>query len=123
MAGPAITTLLSPNPATGNAGTLTIGTETTLSSATALSQGGTFLPQVDLSNMADGDVTEIRIYNQANSSSSLVEEICLSFANGQTDLIPPLPAIPATIGWKLTIKQTAGTGRTYQWSVLNLNGT
>ncbi|MGA8550321.1 MAG: hypothetical protein WB678_08795 [Stellaceae bacterium] len=123
MAGPAITTLLSPNPATGNISALTIGTETPLAAATSLSQGGTFLPQVDLSNMADGDVTEIRVYNQANSSSTLVEEICLSFANGQTDLMPPLPAVPATIGWKLTIKQTAGTARAYQWSVLNLNGT
>ena len=122
MAGPAITTLLSPNPATGNTGALTIGAETILAAATSLGQGATFLPQVDLSNMADGDVTEIRVYNQANSASSLVEEICLSFANGQTDLIPPLPAIPATIGWKLTIKQTVGTGRAYQWSVLNLNG-
>ena len=122
MAGPAITTLLSPSPATGNTGALTIGTETILAAATSLSQAGTFLPQVDLSNMADGDVTEIRVYNQANSSSSLVEEISLSFANGQIELMPSLPAVPATIGWKLTIKQTAGTGRTYQWSVLNLNG-
>ncbi len=123
MAGPVITTLLSPNPATGNTSALTIGTETTLASATSLSQGGTFLPQIDLSNMVDGDVIEIRVYNQANSSSSLVEEISLSFANAQIDLMPPLPAIPATIGWRLTIKQTVGTGRTYQWSVLNLNGT
>jgi hypothetical protein len=122
MAGPVITTLLSPNPASGSA-TPTLGAETTLASATALGQGGTFLPQVDLSNMADGDVTEIRIYNQANSLSLLVEEISLSFANGQTDLMPPLPATPATIGWKLTIKQTAGTARAYQWAVLNLNGT
>jgi hypothetical protein len=123
MAGPVITSLLSPSPATGNTSALAIGAETTLASATALSQGGIFLPQVDLTNMADGDVTEIRVYNQENSLSSMVEEICLSFANGQTDLMPPLPAIPATIGWKLTIKQTTGTGRTYQWSVLNLSGT
>ncbi len=121
MAGPVITTLLSPNPASGNT-TPVIGTETTLASAAALGQGGTFLPQVDLTNLADGDILEIRIYNQANGSSLLVEEVCLSFANGQTDLLPPLPALPATIGWKLTIKQTAGTPRAYQWSVLNLNG-
>jgi hypothetical protein len=121
MAGPVITTLLSPNPASGSQ--TADGIEDVLASATALSQGGTFLPQVDLSNMADGDQTEIRIYNQANSSSALVQEVYLSFANKQSDPLPPLPALPATIGYKLTLKQTSGTNRTYQWSVLNLNGT
>jgi hypothetical protein len=121
MAGPVITALLSPNPASGSQ--TADGLEDTLASASTLSQGGTFLPQVDLSNMADGDQTEIRIYNQANASSSLVQEVYLSFANKQSDPLPPLPAIPATIGWKLTLKQTAGTNRAYQWSVLNLNGT
>jgi hypothetical protein len=123
MAGPVITTLLSPNPASGNTTPSALNTETTLASATSLSQGGSFQPQVDLSNMADGDVTEIRVYNQANSSSSLVQQCYMAFANAQGDPFPPLPAIPAVIGWKLTVNQTAGTVRAYQWSVLNLYGT
>jgi hypothetical protein len=123
MSAPAITTLLSPNPASGNTTPAGLNTETTLASATSLSQGGTFLPQVDLSNMADGDVTEIRIYNQVNSGSSLVLQCYMAFGNAQGDPLPPLPAIPATIGWKVTVNQTAGTARAYQWSVLNLNGT
>jgi hypothetical protein len=122
MSSPVITTLLSPNPASGST-TPTIGTETTLASATSLSQGGTFLPQIDLSNMADGDATEIRIYCQANASSSLVTQCYMAFANAQGDPLPPLPALPATIGWKVTINQTTGTARAYQWSVLNLYGT
>lgn len=122
MSSPIITTLLSPNPASGST-TPVVGTETTLASATSLSQGATFLPQIDLSSMADGDVAEIRIYGQANGSSSLVQQCYMAFANAQGDPLPPLPALPATIGWKVTINQTAGTARAYQWSILNLNGT
>jgi hypothetical protein len=123
MPGPVITTLLSPNPASGNTTPSGLNTETTLASASNLSQGGTFMPQVDLSNMADGDILEVRIYNQANGSSSLVQQCYMSFANTAGDPLPPLPATLATVGWKLTISQTAGTARSYQWSVLNLNGT
>lgn len=120
MPGPVITTLLSPSPAAGNQ--TADGNEDILASASILSQGGTFVPQIDLSNMQDGDVTEVRIYNQANNSSLLVQEVYLSFANKQTDPLPPLPAIPAATAYKLTLRQIAGSNRTYQWSVLNLNG-
>lgn len=123
MAAPVVTTLLSPNPADGTTSALVIGTETTLASATSLSQGGTFKPKVDLTNMADGDVVEIRGYDQAISSSSLVEDWMLSFANGQTDLCPPLPETTSVYAYKVTIKQTAGTGRTFAWSVANMYGT
>ena len=121
MAGPTITTLLSPNPAQGNQ--TADGSEDVLASASSLGSSGVFLPQIDLSNMAAGDVTEIRIYNQANSGSSLVQEVYVSFSGAQSDVLPPLPALPATIGYKVTLKQTAGTNRSYQWSVLNLLGT
>ena len=122
MAAPVTTTLLTPSPATGTTSALTIGTETTLASATSLSQGGTFRPKIDLSNMADGDVVEIRAYDQATSGSSLVEDWVLSFANGQTDLCPLLPETTSVYAYKLTIKQTAGTGRTFAWSVVNMYG-
>lgn len=123
MAAPVTTTLLTPNPATGTTAALTIGTETTLASSTSLSQGGAFKPHIDLTNMADGDVVEIRGYNQATSGSVLVEDWVLSLANGQTDLCPPLPESTAVYAYKLTIKQTAGTGRTFAWSVTNMYGT
>lgn len=122
MSSPAITTLLSPNPASGST-TPVVGTETTLASSTSLSQGGSFEAQIDLSNMADGDVLEVRYYNQANSSSSLVQQAYMAFANAQADALPPLPAVPAVNAWKVTINQTAGTARAYQWAVYNLYGT
>lgn len=122
MTAPIITTLLSPNPASGST-TPVVGTETTLASATSLSQGGSFQLQIDLSNMADGDVLEVRYYSQANSSSSLVQQAYMAFANTQGDPCPPLPAVPAVNAWKVTINQTTGTARAYQWAVYNLYGT
>ncbi len=119
MAGPVITTLLSPNPASGNQ--TADGLEDTLASGTAVS--GTFMPRIDLSNMADGDIVEIRGYTKANGSGSEGQSWVVSFANKQTDVVPPLPATPTAEDYKVTLKQTAGTNRTYQWSVLNLNGT
>src|SRR5579863_9590896 len=118
MAGPVITTLLSPNPASGN---LTAdGLEDTLASGTAAS--GTFMPRVNLANMADGDVVELRGYTKANGSDTEGQLWYISFANKQSDVLPPLPATPTAEDYKVTLKQTAGTNRTFQWSVLNLNG-
>ena len=119
MSGPVITTLLSPNPASGN---LTAdGTEQTLANSTAAS--GTFMPRVSLANMVDGDIVEIRGYSKANGSATERQCWICSFANAQGDQLPPLPATPTAEDYKVTLKQTAGTNRTYQWSVLNLNGT
>ena len=123
MAAPVVTTLLTPNPADGTTSALTIGTETTLASSTSLSQGGAFKPAIDMTNMADGDILEVRGYNQATSGSSLVEAWVLSLANGQTDLCPDLPETVAVYAYKLTLKQTAGTGRTFAWAVANMYGT
>jgi hypothetical protein len=120
MAAPVITTLLSPNPASGNQAA--DGNEGVLAVATSLSQGGTFKPKVDLSDVADGDIVELRGYDQANGASSLVQSWYVSFANAQSDPAPDLPITVATIGYKVTLKQTAGTDRTFQWSVLNLSG-
>ena len=92
MAGPVVTTLLSPNPAQGNQ--TADGSEDTLASSTSLGQGGTFQARINLSNMADGDILEIRYYDRANSSDTEGQALYISFANKQTDVLPPLPAWP-----------------------------
>lgn len=123
MAGPCITTLLTPNPASNN--TTTDGTEQTLASSTSLSQGGVFKPVIDLTNMVDGDAIEVRGYQQANGSSSLVQAWVVSFANAQTSITPDLPVIVGLngLGVKVTVKRVAGSDRAYQWSVANMLGT
>jgi hypothetical protein len=65
MAGPVITTLLSPNPANGTQ--TTDGTENSLASGTA---SGTYVLTLETINMADGDVLEIRGYHKPGASST-----------------------------------------------------
>ena len=120
MAGPAITTLLAPNPASGN---LTAdGTEQTLASSTAAS--GVFMPRVNLANMVNGDLVVIRCYMKANGSDTEGLSFSLSFFGVQTDVLPALPAVPTAEDIKFTLQETPISGHhTYQWGILNLLGT
>jgi hypothetical protein len=118
MSGPVITTLLSPNPASGSQ-TCVIGTEEFLASGTA---SGTYVLSLDVTNMADGDVLEIRGYDKPGGSSTARQLFYYSLSNGQSDdghLSPPI----LTEGYvQFSIKQSAGIARTFGWSVLNLYG-
>lgn len=115
MAAPAITALLSPNPASGN--TTTDGTEQTLASATAAP--GVYQLDIDLTNMADGDQIEIRAYKKSNSSATEHLADVFSFANVQA--VPVVEIGPySTVGdIKFTLKRISGTDRAYQWGVIN----
>lgn len=118
MSGPVITALLSPNPASGN---LTAdGSEDLLASATAAS--GVFQLRADLSNMADGDIVELRAYTKANGNGTEGLVYYASFANAQTNKIALSLPVATAEDIKFTLKQTAGTNRNFQWSVLNLVG-
>ena len=118
MAGPVITTLLSPNPASGSA-TVVVGTEDTLASGTA---SGTYVLTLETINMADGDIVEVRGYDKPGGSSTSRLSFYYSLANAQSTpghISPPI----LTEGYvAFSIKQTSGTARTFNWSVLNLNG-
>lgn len=116
---PVITTLLSPNPASGN--TTTDGTEQTLASGTAAA--GTYQCLVDTTNMVDGDIIELRCYTKSNGSATEHQEFYASFGGAQGDAVKASPIIPTAADVKFTIKRTAGTDRAYQWGVNNLNGT
>lgn len=119
MSAPVITTLLTPNPASGSQ-TATISTEHTLASAS--SAGGVYLLRVNCVNMVDGDVVELRAYTKASGSDS--EAVCYlaSFANTQSDVIKLSIPVATAEDIKFTLKQTAGTGRAFPWGVLNLSG-
>lgn len=115
----AITTKLSVNPASG-AQTAT-GAEDTLASTTAMSSGGTLVLVVDTTNMADGDVLELRAYHGKNGGSDRLAYYA-SFSNAQTDALKisiPVP-VHANGRYKATLKQTAGTNRSYDWWITEL---
>jgi hypothetical protein len=97
--------------------TAVIGTEHTLYNPTT---NHWFSGIIDLTNMASGDTTEIRVYLIAKTSGSYIQYFMQSFQNAQTSPLLHIPSLPSDIGWKLTLKQTAGTGRAYDWKVFEV---
>lgn len=114
-----VSTLLTPNPAKGSQ-TATIGTEHTLASSTAVASDCALELDVDLSNMVDGDTVELRIYSNANGVAA--DKLCYqaTFSNAQTvQLAVSIPKIvPGGGRFKATLKQVAGTGRAFDWQVV-----
>jgi hypothetical protein len=99
----------------GTTAALTIGTETTLSSDT---NNATFAGFVDTSNLASGDTLEIRVYTINLSGGSYTQTWKGAFQNAQLNPIKAIPPIVSDQGYRVTLKQTAGTGRTYGWKYL-----
>jgi hypothetical protein len=108
----------------GASGTIsaTVGTEVTVTDQTG-SQGHVLDAFLDLRNMASGDTVEIRLYVMALASGTLSRAYYQRFVNAQDDITnykSPLlyiPAMTATTEWKLTLKQTAGTARNFDYAV------
>lgn len=94
-----------------------IGTEHTLSTITT---AGVYLLVVDTNAMVNGDELELRAKTKAKTGSSSREAFyqCYSHIQGQ----PNKYSIPVPIDVEVlfTLKQTAGTGRTFDWNVLSL---
>lgn len=71
--------------------------------------------KVDLTSMASNDIVVLREYYRLKSGGSYIKEDEVSFSDAQT--------IPLKIVWlrsnlygvKMTIQQTAGTNRTFDW--------
>lgn len=96
-----------------------IGTEHTLA-VTAASE--VYQLWVDLTNMASGDTTELRIKTKILPAGAVGVILLQSFSNAPSadDVIQLSIPIPADQPVTFTLKQTAGTGRNYDWKVLAL---
>lgn len=101
----------------GTTSALTIGTETTLATDT---NNGTFALEVDTSNLALGDLLEIRIYTITLSGGSLTQAWKGVFQNAQINNHKISPPVASDQSIKCTLKQTAGTGRTFAWKMLRI---
>lgn len=118
MAAPAITTLLSPNPASG---ILTAnGTEQTL--ASGASAAGLYQLDVDCAAMQAKDEVELRVYKKVNNSAMLGVLWAQSFSGEQAEPIKQLPPVATPGEIRFTLTQSAGENRTYPWAVTNLVG-
>ncbi len=91
------------------------GTEQTLAALTANKY---YSAHVNLSEMAASDITILRLYIKVLTGSAYALYWKETYNDAQTDqeiiFIPPQPSVWA---WKLTLEQTAGTNRDYEWQV------
>lgn len=72
---------------------------------------------VNLTNMASGDITIVRLYKKVltGSSQDLIDS--WTFSGAQTNKIFYLPHVSSPFGAKFTLEQTDGTGRNYDFSI------
>ena len=101
--------------------TAVISTEHELATAAVV---GVFSIHVDVSNMASGDTTELRIYQKILTGGTAKVAYYQSFSDAQgTDnaiaiSVPIANDLVESNALKFTLKQTSGTGRQYSWKVL-----
>ena len=97
-------------------GTLTAdGTEQTLLESSSM---GTFEGWIDLSNMASGDVAVIKVYAKLKSGGSYRQYDSASYSGAQTNPATHTARLSTKYGIKITLQQTAGTNRTYDYNFL-----
>jgi len=106
-------------------GTLTAdGTEQNVVIANAPS--AVFMPltiKIDLDNMAGGDTTVIKIYDRIKSGGTLQQVDYQSYTGADGGLADGSKVIYISLkenrfGFKVTLQQTAGTNRDYDWEYL-----
>lgn len=110
--------------------TAVIGTEHTL--GVAATTNATYVLKVQLKNLANGDTLELRAYTKvlaADVAATLIYSA--SFANLQGDggapgtsasgeVVAVSVAIPSDLSVTMTLKQTAGVGRAFDWAILRI---
>jgi hypothetical protein len=102
--------------------TAVIGTEHVLRDETG-NEGKAFDAHIDLGNMVAGDTLELRVYTKAITGGTLRRAYYAKYVDSQDSEpayrspIVYIPALTVAKEWKLTLKQTAGTGRTFDWTI------
>ena len=76
----------------------------------------TYLFQVDLNPMLAGDTVELRVYDKIDGSN-FREVWKMTYQNPQAQPGKSMPPIGVTTAAQFSIKQTAGTARTFPWVV------
>lgn len=106
--------------------TATVTTEHTLADTSA---AGTYILYVDLTGMLAGDITELRMYVKVLTGDT-AGTLCIyyqSFAGaqaadgGEVAASPPITtALTGSGAVRATLKQTKGTSRNYNWSLVQI---
>lgn len=93
--------------------TASISTEHSLDTPTT---NATYVLSVDTVNMVNGDLVELRCYDMVDGSNYR-QMWKGTYQNIQINNAKASPPIAVTTQAKFTLKQTAGTGRVFPWSV------
>lgn len=94
------------------------GTEDVL--ATVTSTPGIYILAVDTANMVDGDTVELRVYGKARSSNTERLIYRASFSHTQADPLKESVAVATPHHIKVSLTQSAGTGRAFPWALYSL---
>lgn len=97
--------------------TAVIDTEHTLDTR---SSAGVYQLLVDTTNLVNGDVLELRVKVKARSAEGSAKLAYMgTYANVQA--YPIVASVPVSCTYGVfTLKQTAGTGRAFPWSVVSI---
>ena len=96
----------------------TISTEHSLATSTT---GKTYVFVVNTVNMANGDELELRVKTKVLSGSTAQVAYYQSYAHVQSAPNKYSVPVPANQSIEVTLKQVAGTGRSYEWALLSLD--
>lgn len=101
----------------GTTSSLTLDTETFLGTDPDTTAGA-FQFCVEVVNMARADRLVIRIYEKATGSGDTARMILEAvLTNEQQEDVWISPCFLLLNGWRFSLEQTDGTGRTYKWSI------
>lgn len=92
----------------------TIGTEHSLSTLTGPKA---FMLVVDMTNLANGDELELRAKGKVLSAGTRRQLDYAVFQHAQADQVNIFGPYPGGVDMEFTLKQTAGTGRSFDWAV------
>lgn len=95
-----------------------IATEHTLGAA--ITAAGVYVLVVDTSTMVNGDVLELRAKTKAKAGSTSRLAYAATYVHIQTEGNKYSVPIPVDTEVVFTLKQVAGTGRTFDWNILAL---
>ena len=93
--------------------TATIGTEHVLGSPTT---SATYVFSVDMVNLTTGDLVELRCYDMVDGTNYR-QMWKGTYQHVQINNAKASPPLAVTTQAQFTLKQTAGTGRAFPWSV------
>jgi len=98
--------------------TAVISTEHTLATVTT---AGNYLLLVDTNAMVIGDILELRVKIKPRTAGTTRELFLGTYAHVQG--APIKQSIPISIVFEgvFTLKQTAGTGRAFEWAVVDMS--